>query len=950
MINKKFGKKVMTMALSLAMVVTSVTYAPKNVEASVTLSGGNSGWNMVWCDEFDQTVGSGVDANTWNYDTGHGSNGWGNNEVQNYTTSTNNVYIANVDGALDGKALAIKAKREGGEITSGRLRTDGKFYGRYGSYEARIKMENGMCDGVWPAFWMMGNNTGLSWPDCGEIDIMEHRNLENNIIGTLHWGIGIGNDGHNYSGSETNNSYGYVDTMDEWHTYAVDWFEDGMKFYVDGSCYETLNTSVANNQEEFNKAHYLLLNLAIGSTSSPFTISKTVPNDWQESTMYVDYVRVYQGDDNDFQRNKTYQPEVATVETTTEDPNGHWINIGEGYSYNSNKVNCNVVNIQQPGFAHERGIYVNVPAGISEVTINGNAQTEAIDGAGVVLYLSNLSQNINEVVIKHGLGTSSITIKNVNGTQTATTAQVTTTAQATTQQVTTQQVTTQQQTTQNENALKWTELYDSKGTATVTNTSTDKTYGARFVGFNTDMGWGGNSVWQGQAKLSEIQVKSGSKYKVSFDVDASPDKSILVQYLSGEQYQSETYNTSLGHIEMTKTVSDNELELVLGFGAVDDSEIGTYDIEISNLKIEEVEEQNTTAETVTQQTTTQQTTTQQVTTQAAGSYDWKALGNGIGEGGNGFYYDKNSAENVSFVNVQKPGWTAEAGIYSTYPSVVQSVEVNGVELDSSCKQGTGALIYLSALNKRINSVTVNYGSGVVTFFVKNENIEEQQATKYTVTVDGVSTEYDENAVVQLPNDGVGYYEVNENAAYKPDEEITVTKDYTFNKFTVTPSIESGAAIRVNEEQDKDSAGFIRFKAAYAVSNSAAYNNTDIFKAGMLITTKSAFDSNENVLSIGSERAVNILNESSAFVDAEKSFYCALSNIKSTGYAKKYIAKSYVLVNFHDGDSAVVYSQGTSNTEGRSIAQVAALIKASGYGSYTTEKQREYIDYFASFNS
>ena len=310
MLNKKIFKKVGSIALAMAVVVSSITYSPEKVKASVTMEQGTNGWNLVWSDEFDQNVGGGVDGSTWNYDTGHGYSGWGNNEVQNYTTSTNNVYITNMSDAVDGKALAIKAKRENGEITSGRIRSDGKFYGRYGRYEARIKMSGGMRNGVWPAFWMMGNNTGLQWPSCGEIDIMEHRNQERDIIGTIHWGD-PGN-GHLWYGSETGGGFGQVNSMDDWHTYAVEWFNNGMKFYLDGQCYETLYYSAQNQQEEFNRAHYLLLNLAIGSNNSPFTKGITVDGNWQESTMFVDYVRVYQGNDGEFQRNKTKQGQVAT--------------------------------------------------------------------------------------------------------------------------------------------------------------------------------------------------------------------------------------------------------------------------------------------------------------------------------------------------------------------------------------------------------------------------------------------------------------------------------------------------------------------------------------------------------------------------------------------------------------------------------------------------------------
>ena len=190
-------KKVISLLLSIAMIFTSVNILPSTVEAAVNSSSGSSSWSLVWNDEFNQTVGGAPDSSTWSYDTGHGDNGWGNQEVQRYTNSTDNVRIVDMSsdsGSTDGKALAITAKRENGEITSGRIKTLNKQYMKYGRVEARLRLDDGMRSGVWPAFWMMGNDieSGASWPYCGEIDIMEHRNAEKQIISTLHWNTGTG--------------------------------------------------------------------------------------------------------------------------------------------------------------------------------------------------------------------------------------------------------------------------------------------------------------------------------------------------------------------------------------------------------------------------------------------------------------------------------------------------------------------------------------------------------------------------------------------------------------------------------------------------------------------------------------------------------------------------------------------------------------------------------------
>lgn len=86
-------KKVMSLLTAVAVIIAGIQFTPANkVNAAVTSSGGSKSWKLVWSEDFNGNVGSGVDTSVWNYDTGN--SGWGNNEIQNYTTSTNNVYIA----------------------------------------------------------------------------------------------------------------------------------------------------------------------------------------------------------------------------------------------------------------------------------------------------------------------------------------------------------------------------------------------------------------------------------------------------------------------------------------------------------------------------------------------------------------------------------------------------------------------------------------------------------------------------------------------------------------------------------------------------------------------------------------------------------------------------------------------------------------------------------------
>ena len=343
-------KKGIAFITAVALVTSGIVFTPSNADASVNSNQGSNSWKLVWSDEFNQTVGQAPDTSVWNYDIGHGSNGWGNNELQRYTDSTNNVYIADLSsdsGSSDGRALAIKAQKEGSEYTSGRIQTQNKQYCKFGRIETKLRVENGSQSGVWPAFWMLGQNYNASgnnwngaygaspWPSCGEIDIMEHRNAETQVIGTLHWNPSTTNYEHVYAGSETTKSFGAIDTIENWHTYAIEWYEDCMKWYVDGICYQTMNIS-SEQMDEFQRDHFIILNLALGSNSSPFTLNQTVSANFTNATMYVDYVRVFQGNDASFSiKNKKEgitQPETTTnrfSSMTSINNDGNMHNIGQ---------------------------------------------------------------------------------------------------------------------------------------------------------------------------------------------------------------------------------------------------------------------------------------------------------------------------------------------------------------------------------------------------------------------------------------------------------------------------------------------------------------------------------------------------------------------------------------------------------------------------------------------
>lgn len=255
--------------------------------AAAGLRGQSPGQTPAWSDEFNQAVGSSPDPAKWTYDLGGG--GWGNDELETYTSNPANVSVVSDPGATDGRALAITAIQSGSTYTSARIKTEGIFSFTYGLVEARIKLPPG-GQGIWPAFWMLGSDiTTAGWPQCGEMDIMENIGLNLNVItGTLHGPGYSGSNGIQSTYTLPNNgnfSAGY-------HIFAVRWSPNQIQWLVDGNAYQTLTPASipAGTQWVYNNSpFFILLNFAVGGDypGNP-TASTPFPQ-----TMYVDYVRVY---------------------------------------------------------------------------------------------------------------------------------------------------------------------------------------------------------------------------------------------------------------------------------------------------------------------------------------------------------------------------------------------------------------------------------------------------------------------------------------------------------------------------------------------------------------------------------------------------------------------------------------------------------------------------------
>ena len=255
--------------------------------------GGLSAWRLAWSDEFNGADGSAVDSTKWVYDTG--GNGWGNSEYEYYTSGTANA-------VQQGGNLVITATTAGAsshtcsypsngpcQYTSARIKTLGKFSQQYGRFEARIQMPEGQ--GIWPAFWMMGDNINtVSWPACGEIDVMENIGKEPTINhGSMHMPASGSTSDDQLTGMYTLS--GGAKLGDAFHTYAIEWSSSQVAFYVDDMLYETQTKAGATGRTwEFDHPFFILLNVAVGGTwpGSPDSTT-TFPQ-----TMKVDWVRVYQ--------------------------------------------------------------------------------------------------------------------------------------------------------------------------------------------------------------------------------------------------------------------------------------------------------------------------------------------------------------------------------------------------------------------------------------------------------------------------------------------------------------------------------------------------------------------------------------------------------------------------------------------------------------------------------
>lgn len=242
---------------------------------------------LIWADEFDGTA---LNTDYWEYMYGDGCSygicGWGNNELQWYTSRPENVSVS-------GGMLRIVAREDfwsGHQYTSARIRTKGKVDFLYGRIEARLRLPEG--EGLWPAFWMLPTNSPYGgWARSGEIDIMEAVDVPWEVHGTLIYGDNWPGQVYNSKSHATGVNY-----ADGFHVYALEWEPDEMRWYVDGVHYHTVTSATwwsaasGGARAPFDTPFHLLLNVAVGGNWPGAPDGTTqFPQE-----MTVDYVRVYE--------------------------------------------------------------------------------------------------------------------------------------------------------------------------------------------------------------------------------------------------------------------------------------------------------------------------------------------------------------------------------------------------------------------------------------------------------------------------------------------------------------------------------------------------------------------------------------------------------------------------------------------------------------------------------
>lgn len=271
-------KRWLWFVLLVSLTVVGCSAGPGTPTPHAITTGDGQVWDLVWSDEFNY---KGLpDPDRWGYEVGYIRN----NERQTYTEARKeNARVE--DGTL--VITSRKEDYEGYEYTSASLHTKETATWTYGRFEIRAKVPTGI--GMWPAIWMLGVNIDeIGWPACGEIDIMENVGFTPNVIHANVHTLAY----NHMQGTNKGSSIIVSEPYEDFHVYAIEWFEDHIDFFVDDELYFTFeNEGTGSATWPFDEPFCLIINAAIGGAWGG---QYGVDDDIFPQTYVIDYVRVYE--------------------------------------------------------------------------------------------------------------------------------------------------------------------------------------------------------------------------------------------------------------------------------------------------------------------------------------------------------------------------------------------------------------------------------------------------------------------------------------------------------------------------------------------------------------------------------------------------------------------------------------------------------------------------------
>lgn len=270
------------------------TDEPELVFERIEKSPTSKGYELVWSDEFNYK--GKPDATKWAFEYGLKRN----QEKHYYVDSLKNARVKNGllvlethkekiknEAFVSKEAKGWKKNWEYAEYTAPSLTTKKIAEWTYGRIEIRAQLPEGV--GLWPAFWMIGANYDeVRWPECGEIDIMEHVGFQpDSIFGTIH------TKAYNHmKGTEKGKKIFIDKPYDSFHVFALEWTPEKMDFILDETVYNHIeNENKTTYEWPFNQNFHLKINIAVGGMLGG---QKGIDNFIFPQQMLIDYVRVFQ--------------------------------------------------------------------------------------------------------------------------------------------------------------------------------------------------------------------------------------------------------------------------------------------------------------------------------------------------------------------------------------------------------------------------------------------------------------------------------------------------------------------------------------------------------------------------------------------------------------------------------------------------------------------------------